>query len=216
MLLLLAISSTTAAAEAAADHAPSPGCQSCCDKQAESGGAWAAYIDATAAHVQEECSTAFEGISAGMCCGGHPSDKHLGCCPLGGTCVQCATSWRCSRERVVTGGARCSICAADRPSDCYTMWFNRVFGDAYFFEEYLTSILFFVMLIICLTGGSCWTFRRRRMVVIGGGAGSQAPIARGQVLQQQQQWQQQQRQRQQQQQGPSPVVQGVVSGKAML
>ena len=67
----------------------SPGCQACC--------------------YGHDCRIAFSSTSAGICCGTYP---RTGCCPLGSSCVNCGTSWRCSRSRYVTPATRRSVCSA--------------------------------------------------------------------------------------------------------
>ena len=51
---------------------------------------------------------------AGVCC----SAATPGCCPLGASCVRCASRFRCTNSRVSTLAHRCSICSADSPPEC--------------------------------------------------------------------------------------------------
>ena len=164
LALLLLLPSCPLAAESS--------CSRCCSEQ----GAWEAYIEATKAHVSDQCSLAFEGASPGMCCGAHPVSEGLGCCPAGGTCIQCASSWRCSHERVVTSVSRCSICASDKPNDCYTMWWSQLTGGPFFFSELVESLLFLLLLVMCIGGGGIWSYRRRRIVVMSAPNGGSRPI----------------------------------------
>jgi hypothetical protein len=162
---------------------PSPSCQGCCES--DNAGAWAEYIAVQAEHVPEECSAAFEGTAPGMCCGPHPSTKGLGCCPIGGSCVQCGETWRCTHDRVVTRQSRCSVCAEDKPPECNVFnvaWWQELWispQDMWALEWGLETLLWFCLLSMCLGGGG-WMWRRRRGIIYvqGHQAGAQSVAAK--------------------------------------
>ena len=67
----------------------STGCQACC--------------------YQSDCRLAYSATSPGICCGTYP---RAGCCPLGSSCINCGSSWRCTNSRRVTSATRNSVCRA--------------------------------------------------------------------------------------------------------
>lgn len=62
---------------------------------------------------RNDCRAGFNGM-AGVCC----SAATPGCCPLGASCVRCASRLRCTNSRMSTLAHRCSICSADSPPEC--------------------------------------------------------------------------------------------------
>ena len=83
----------------------SPGCQSCC--------------------LGSDCRLAFASTSPGVCCGSVP---HIGCCPLGSSCVRCGHGWRCSRTPYMTHRSRCGVCRDDPPYECPRFGYHSAYG----------------------------------------------------------------------------------------
>lgn len=65
---------------------------------------------------QHDCRVAYMQTSPGVCCGPHRATGLSQCCPMGATCVMCATSWRCD---TTARPNKCTVCANDKPSECY-------------------------------------------------------------------------------------------------
>lgn len=79
----------------------SAGCNSCC--------------------FENDCSLAFSQTSPGVCCGAHSARGHVGCCPMGASCVACANIWKCTRSTYVSRSSRCRICSDDLPHECVSL-----------------------------------------------------------------------------------------------
>lgn len=108
------------------------------------------------------CVAGFNGMP-GMCCGTLPN---AGCCPMGASCVRCASHWRCTNSRMVSRASKCSICADDRPSDCYGMSYGHgSYHGGSSLGSSIMSTIFFVVLICAI--GSCFYNRGQAVVVEG-------------------------------------------------
>ena len=55
------------------------------------------------------CMVAFSSAAPGVCCGTYP---RTGCCPMGSSCINCGSMWRCTNSRYITAATRNSVCAA--------------------------------------------------------------------------------------------------------
>jgi len=77
---------------------------------------------------------------------------------MGATCVRCNSHYRCTNARVVTRSSKCSICADDRPSDCYAMMGpGYVHGGGYGGGSLIGSIMsvLFLFVLVCAVA-SCF------------------------------------------------------------
>lgn len=118
------------------------------------------------------CIAGFNGMP-GMCCGSLPA---AGCCPMGATCVRCNSHFRCTNSRTVTRASKCSICADDRPSDCYAMMNGPMYhstGGGSFIGS-LFSLVFLVALV-CLVASCFRGATAAEPVVVGVPAGPGGP-----------------------------------------
>ena len=97
----------------------SPGCDACC--------------------FRHDCRLAFSSTQPGICCGTYP---HSGCCPYGSKCVQCGSTWRCTRSHYVSRGTRASVCRATGyapggyHSPHYSPYIHNNGGPAYGYHPY--------------------------------------------------------------------------------
>lgn len=99
----------------------------------------------------------------GMCCGSLPN---AGCCPMGATCVRCSSHWKCTNSRSVSRASKCSICADDKPTDCYGMSYgHRGYGGSYGGSS--TMSLIFLVVLFCAIA-SCFNNQRGQAIVVEG------------------------------------------------
>lgn len=109
------------------------------------------------------CVAGFNGMP-GMCCGTLPN---AGCCPMGASCVRCASHWKCTNSRMVTRASKCSICADDQPTDCYGMSYGHTsYHHGSSLGSSMMSMIFFVVLICAI--GSCFYNQRGQPYIVEG------------------------------------------------